>query len=69
MPWTADASRFLTLWIFLAMVIGVVLGYATPGIVPALQAASVGTTSLPIAIGAIRLELGTGGMLMASLRQ
>ena len=51
------------------MVIGVVLGYATPGIVPALQAASVGTTSLPIAIGAIRLELGTGGMLMASLRQ
>ena len=42
------------------MVIGVGLGYAAPGIVPALQAASVGTTSIPIAIGAI-----LGGLFLA----
>ena len=46
-------DRYLTLWIFLAMGAGVVLGFIAPGIVPALDAMSVGTTSIPIALGLI----------------
>ncbi len=46
-------DRYLTLWIFLAMGIGVLLGNVAPGIVPSLNAMSVGTTSIPIAIGLI----------------
>ncbi|MDH7569379.1 MAG: ACR3 family arsenite efflux transporter [Armatimonadota bacterium] len=46
-------DRFLTLWIFLAMVVGVGLGYVAPGIVEAITALQVGTTSIPIAAGLI----------------
>ncbi len=46
-------DRYLTLWIFLAMAIGVAAGYVWPQIGTAIQSASVGTTSIPIAIGLI----------------
>ena len=46
-------DRYLTLWIFLAMAVGVVLGNLTPGIVPALNRLSFGSTSIPIAVGLI----------------
>lgn len=46
-------DRFLTLWIFLAMGIGVSGGYFFPSISPWLDKFSVGTTSIPIAVGLI----------------
>ena len=46
-------DRFLTLWIFLAMAIGVGAGYVWPQIGKAIQSASIGTTSIPIAVGLI----------------
>ena len=46
-------NRYLTLWIFLAMAIGVGLGTAVPGLADALDSLSIGTTSIPIAIGLI----------------
>jgi len=48
-------DRFLTLWIFLAMAVGVGAGYVWPQIGKAIESASIGTTSIPIAVGLIAM--------------
>lgn len=46
-------DRYLTLWIFLAMAIGVGMGYFFPGISDNINSMSKGTTNIPLAIGLI----------------
>ncbi|HBI04769.1 MAG TPA: arsenical-resistance protein, partial [Paenibacillaceae bacterium] len=46
-------DRYLTLWIFLAMGIGIGAGYLFPPLVQWLTKYQAGTTSIPLAIGLI----------------
>lgn len=50
LPWL---DRFLTLWIFLAMALGVLLAFVLPGFPRVIEHLSIGTTSVPIALGLI----------------
>ncbi|QIQ21409.1 ACR3 family arsenite efflux transporter [Zophobihabitans entericus] len=46
-------DRYLTLWIFVAMALGIVLSFLFKALPDALNSASVGSTNIPIAIGLI----------------
>ena len=46
-------DRYLTLWIFAAMALGIALGTIFTGLPGVLNAMSVGSTNIPIAIGLI----------------
>ena len=49
----SGTDRYLTVWIFAAMGLGIAAGAAFPGLATGLERLSIGTTSLPIAVGLI----------------
>ncbi|RYZ93419.1 MAG: ACR3 family arsenite efflux transporter [Proteobacteria bacterium] len=46
-------DRYLTLWIFIAMAVGVMIGRLFPGFAQSVEGVSYGSTSIPLAIGLI----------------
>ncbi|WP_068599378.1 ACR3 family arsenite efflux transporter [Vaginella massiliensis] len=46
-------DRYLTLWIFIAMVLGVTIGYIFPNMSVFVERMSIGTTNIPLAIGLV----------------
>jgi ACR3 family arsenite transporter len=46
-------DRFLTLWIFMAMGLGILTGYFSPSVTKFIAGLQIGTTSIPIAVGLI----------------
>jgi len=52
-PRLAFLDRYLTIWIFAAMALGIAIGSTAPAVPKALDAMSFGSTSIPIAVGLI----------------
>ncbi len=52
-PRLSVIDRYLTLWIVIAMIAGVAVGYFLPGVPEVITGFSIGTTSIPIALGLI----------------